>query len=84
MKLEPTAMMAWNIIFIMFTTVKERQIPCSCYCSESGSINGNLLTEILQFSDNLEVHDWFTCLNPCLIPDGHDSQFDIEFLKYIK
>jgi hypothetical protein len=41
--------------------------PCCCCCSESGSITGKLLTEMLAAIDKLEVFDGSTGLNPFLL-----------------
>ena len=60
-----------------------KTIPCYCCCSESGSINGEILTGMLKYLDELEVFDRSTGLNPFLILDGHGSRFEVEFLEYI-
>lgn len=62
---------------------KGKTIPCFCCCSESGSITGKLLKEMLEAIDNLSVFDRSTGLNPFLLLDGHGSRFELEFLKYI-
>jgi hypothetical protein len=63
---------------------KGKHIPCFCCHSESGSITGHLLTEMLKCIDSLQVFDRENSgLNPFLILDGHGSRFDLEFLKYI-
>jgi hypothetical protein len=62
---------------------KGKTIPCFCCCSESGSINGDILTRLLKYLDELEVFDRSTGLNPFLILDGHGSRFELDFLEYI-
>jgi hypothetical protein len=62
---------------------KGKEIPCYCCCSESGSITGHLLTEMLRYIDIQHVFDRETGLNPFFILDGHGSRFELEFLEYI-
>jgi len=62
---------------------KGKEVPCYCTCSESGSINGKILTDMLRYLDNLKIFDRSTGLNPFLLLDGHGSRFELEFLEYI-
>ncbi len=64
-------------------TFKGKQVPCYCCCSESRSINGKLLTDMLRYLDSHNLFDRSTGLNPFLILDGHGSRFKLEFLEYI-
>jgi len=59
---------------------KGKTVPCYCCATESGSINGAKLKDMLTY---LDVFDRSTGLNPFLILDGHGSQFELEFLEYI-
>jgi hypothetical protein len=62
---------------------KGKEIPCFCCPSESVTITGHLLTEMLRAIDKLEVYDCSIGLNPFLLLDGHGSCFELEFLEYI-
>jgi len=62
---------------------KGKEVPCYCCCSESGSINRKILTDMLCYLDSLEIFDRSTGLSPFLILDGHGSRFEFEFLEYI-
>jgi hypothetical protein len=69
--------------FVQTCTFKGKQILCYCCCSESGSINGKLLTDILHYLDSLNLFDQSVGLNPFLLLDGHGSHFKLKFLEYI-
>ena len=58
-------------------------MPCYCCCTESGSITGEILKDMLAYLDSLDLFDRSTGLNPFLILDGHGSRFEFDFLKYI-
>jgi hypothetical protein len=60
-----------------------KNVPCFCCCSESGSITGTLLVQMLQAIDSCQVFDRTTGLSPFLLLDGHGSRFELEFLEYI-
>jgi len=60
-----------------------KEVPCFCCNSESGSINGALLTAMLKYIDDKQVFNCSTGLNPFLLLDGHGSHFELEFLEYI-
>ena len=62
---------------------KGKKVPCYCCCSESGSINGTILKDMLAYLDSLDIFDRSTGLNPFLILDGHGSRFEFDFLEYI-
>jgi hypothetical protein len=58
-------------------------VPCFCACSESGSITGELLAEMLRYIDKLNFFDHSDGVLPFLLPDGHGSSFKLPFLEYI-
>jgi len=58
-------------------------VPCFCACSESGSITGELLAEMLRFIDKLNIFDRSDQVLPFLLLDGHGSRFELAFLEYI-
>jgi hypothetical protein len=62
---------------------KGKEVPCYCTCSESGSTNGKILTDMLRHLDNLGIFNRSTGLNPFLLLDGHGSRFELDFLEYI-
>jgi hypothetical protein len=64
-------------------TFRGKTVPCFCCNSESGSINGSLLTSMLRYIDEKHVFDRTTGLAPFLLLDGHGSRFELEFLEYI-
>ena len=64
-------------------TFNGKNVPYFCCCSESGSITGTLLVEMLKAMDSLKLFDHTTGLNPFLLLDGHGSHFELEFLEYI-
>jgi hypothetical protein len=60
-----------------------KNIPCFCCCSDSGTITGILLRNMLEAVDKLDVFDLSNGLNPSLLLDDHGSRFELEFLEYI-
>jgi len=64
-------------------TFNGKNVPCFCCSSESGSITGELLIQMLQSMDALQLFDRSTGLNPFLLLDGHGSRFELEYLEYI-
>jgi hypothetical protein len=54
----------------------------SC-CFKNDSITGKLPTQMLQTIDKLNIFNNSTGLSPFLLLDGHDSYFELAFLKYI-
>ena len=64
-------------------TFRGKEVPCFCCNSESGCINGALLTAMLKYIDDKQVFNCSTGLNPFLLLDGHGSHFELEFLEYI-
>jgi hypothetical protein len=61
----------------------EVDVACFCCCSENGSINANLLVEMLKTMDSLKVFDRSDKVSPFLLLDGHGSRFELPFLQYI-
>jgi hypothetical protein len=62
----------------------EVDVACFCCCSENGSINANLLVEMLKTMDSLKVFDRSDKVSPfLLVLDGHGSRFELPFLQYI-
>ena len=59
-----------------------KNIPCFCCCSDSGTITGTLLRNMLEAIDKLAVYDHSTGLDPFLLLDGHVSGRAI--LNYFK
>jgi hypothetical protein len=53
-----------------------KKVPCFCCCSESGGINGDLLTSMLRHMDKIGVFDRSDGVNPFLILDGHGSRLN--------
>jgi hypothetical protein len=60
-----------------------KEVPCFCCNSESGSINGALLTAMLRYIDDKQIFNCSTGINPFLLLDRHGSLFKLEFLEYI-
>ena len=60
-------------------------VPAFVTFSESGGINSDILCEIFKRIDNLELYkkDREKGYIPFCLLDGHNSRFDIDFLKYI-
>ena len=61
------------------------EVPALIAFSESGGISGEILTNIFRHLDNLDIYkaDRDDGLIPFVLLDGHQSRFDLEFLKYI-
>ena len=64
---------------------KGKTVPAFVTFTEGGGMNGWVLTEILRRIDDLELYhqDRMNGLTPFLLLDGHQSRFDLRFLKYI-
>ena len=64
---------------------KGKSIPSYVTFAESGGMSGKILTEVLMHLDALSIYDddRQNGYTPMLLVDGHDSRFDVEFLKYI-
>jgi hypothetical protein len=60
-----------------------KNIPCFGCCSDSGTITGILLRDMLEAVYKLDVFDRSNGLNPFLLLDGHGSRFELEFVEYI-
>jgi hypothetical protein len=63
--------------------LKGKEIHYFCCNSESGSINGALITSMLHYIDEKEVFDCSTGLFPFLLLDGYGCRFNLEFLEYM-
>jgi hypothetical protein len=63
--------------------INGKEVPTFCCCSESGSITGDLLVEMLRHIDKYKVFDRADGIDPFLILDGHGSRFELPFLEYI-
>jgi len=59
-----------------------KEVPCYCTCSESGSINGKILTDMLHYLDSHAIFDRSTGLSPFFLLDGHGRRFELEFLEH--
>ena len=64
---------------------KGKTIPSFVAFSESGGMDGKILTDVLRHLDKLEVFhdDRKEGYTPFLLLDGHQSRFELEFLRYI-
>lgn len=64
---------------------KGKDIPCFVAFSEGGGMDGHILTNIFRHLDELEVfkEDREQGYTPFVLLDGHQSRFELEFLKYI-
>lgn len=64
---------------------KGKQVPAFVTFNEGGGMNGWILTEILKRIDHLGLYseDRNNGMTPFLLIDGHQSRFDLNFLKYI-
>ncbi len=58
-----------------------KEVPCFCCNSESGSINGALLTAMLRYIDDKQVCDCSTGLNPFLCLMGMVAVLSWSFLN---
>ena len=66
-------------------TFKGKTIPALITFTESGGIDGYTLTTIFKKLDELELYkeDRENGLIPFALLDGHQSRFDLDFLRYI-
>ena len=64
---------------------KGKKVPAFVTFSEGGGINGWILTEILKRIDDLGIYndDRRRGMSPFLLLDGHNSRFDLQFLRYV-
>ena len=64
---------------------KGKTIPSFVTFSESGGMDGKILTDILRHLDHLQVfkEDRNDGYIPFILLDGHQSRFELEFLRYI-
>jgi hypothetical protein len=63
---------------------KNTIVPCLVQYSGHGGITPTILTNCLRKMDLLQLFPRENGKKPFLLLDGHDSRFDIEFLKYIR
>lgn len=59
-----------------------KDIPCLCQWTENGSIEAEILRNILAMIDAFEIQDC-AIATPCVLLDGHGSRFGIPFLQNI-
>ena len=66
-------------------TFKGKQVPAFITFTESGGIDGYTLTTIFKKLDALDLYteDRKNGLIPFALLDGHQSRFDLDFLRYI-
>jgi hypothetical protein len=64
---------------------KGKEVPCFVRFSDKGGMTGQILKEIFQTLDDLELfkQDREEGKIPFMLLDGHQSRFDLEFLRYI-
>jgi hypothetical protein len=62
---------------------KAIEVPCMCQYSPQGGITPRILTNCLQRMDELNLFPRSPNKIPFILFDGHDSRFNLEFLKYI-
>ncbi len=58
-----------------------KKIPTFCCASESGSIDAELLMEMLKAIDTLKVFGRSDGISPFLLMDGLGSRFSLLFLE---
>ena len=64
-------------------TYQGKQVPCFVRWSEKVGITSEILRECLAELDTRNVMPRVPGVIPFLLLDGHDSRFDLPFLKYI-
>ena len=66
-------------------TYKGKDVPCFVRFCDKGGMSGEILTEIFKTLDDLQLfdEDRENGLVPFMLLDGHQSRFDLEFLRYI-
>ena len=66
-------------------TYKGKKIPSLIAMTENGGINGEILLAIFKKLDSLDLYtdDRKNGQIPFVLIDGHQSRFDLDFLKYI-
>ena len=64
---------------------KSKDVPCFVRFCDKGGMSGEILTEIFKTLDDLELFkkDREEGKIPFMLLDGHQSRFDLDFLKYI-
>ena len=60
-------------------------VPCMVRMKQGGGIDEHILRDIFKTLDELGVYSDVRArgINPCIILDGHQSRFKLEFLEYI-
>ena len=64
-------------------TYNGKVIPCFIGCSPKASITTELRKQMLEQLDRYMVFDWSEGKIPFLLLDGHQSRFQLPFLRYI-
>jgi hypothetical protein len=66
-------------------TFKSKNIPCMVEFNPGGGMTSQILARIFETLDTLEVFkvDREKGLRPFVLLDGHQSRFELEFLKYM-
>jgi hypothetical protein len=62
---------------------KGKKVPCFIASSPHGGITSAILTDMLRTMDKLELFPRTHGRKPFLLLDGHQSRFEVDFLKYI-
>jgi hypothetical protein len=62
----------------------EIEVPCLIQYSAHGGVTPTILRNCFHQMDLLNLFPRVNGMKPILIVDGHDSRFDIKFLKYIR
>jgi hypothetical protein len=65
-------------------TFRNKNVPCYVSYSPHGGITPTILTNCLETMDKLDLFPRTNGKQPFLLLDGHDSCFDLQFLKYIR
>ena len=65
--------------------LKGKRIPTFVACSEGGGMDGFILTSILKHLDQVGLYEQERKdgITPFVLLDGHQSRFELEFLRYI-
>jgi hypothetical protein len=68
--------------FVPTCSFNGTEVPTFVTCSKNGSINSQLLTNMLCKMDDLELFTRSDGVNPFLLCDGNDNRFEDPFLEY--
>jgi hypothetical protein len=63
---------------------RNKEVPCFVQYSPHGGITPTILTNCLKQMDALNLFPREFGKKPFLLLDGHDSRFDLQFLRYIR